>query len=193
MSPHAWRLAAAMMVAVQLPGYSHAQDVPKFRDFPAATPALPETPPVQITSPEAWAYRARLREAANQPPNFAGHYVLAQWGCGTTCVTGAAVDLLTGKATFLPFSVCCWGTVDDGFKPIETRPDSRLAVFSGLRNEAGEMGSHCHSFDGTQFSHLLTVEMPSDFGASPRRTSPRRGQPLRAIPGERRSPSPHRR
>jgi len=127
-----------------------------------------------------------MREAAKQPPNFAGRYVLAQWECGPTCVTGAAVDLLTGKVTFLPFSICCWGAVDDGFKPIEIRPNSRLAVFSGLRNGEGEMGSHFYSFDGTRFDHLLTVKMPDDFGASAQRASPPRGQPLRSDRARRR-------
>ena len=31
-----------------------------------------------------------------QPPNFAGHYVLATWGCGTQCTQVAIVDLKTG-------------------------------------------------------------------------------------------------
>jgi hypothetical protein len=184
------RLAAAMIVTAHLPGYSHAQDIPRFLDFPAEATPLQEAPQVQISTPDAWAFRARLREAAKQPPNFAGHYVLAQWGCGTTCVTGAAVDLLTGKVTFLPFSICCWGAVDSGFRPIEIRSNSRLAVFSGLRNEAGEMGSHFYSFDGVRFNHLLTLETPDDFGASARRTPPRREQPSRANPGHRRPPSP---
>ena len=188
----ACRLVAAMIVTAQLPAYSHAQDVPKFLDFPAEAAPLQETPQVQISTPDAWALRVRLREAAKESPNFAGHYVLAQWGCGTTCVTGATVDLLTGKVTFLPFSVCCWGAVDSGFKPIEIRPNSRLAVFSGLRNGEGEMGSHFYSFDGTRFDHLLTVKTPDDFGNSPQRSSPRRDRRFRADPGDRRSPSPRR-
>lgn len=38
------------------------------------------------------AFRTRLREAAAQKPDFAGHYVLARWGCGTECINGAAID-----------------------------------------------------------------------------------------------------
>lgn len=34
--------------------------------------------------------------------NFAGHYNLARWGCGTSCVNGAITDLKTGNVYDLP-------------------------------------------------------------------------------------------
>jgi hypothetical protein len=42
-------------------------------------------------------YRTRLREAAVRPPNFADHYVVAEWGCGTGCAIHRLIDLKTGR------------------------------------------------------------------------------------------------
>jgi hypothetical protein len=35
-------------------------------------------------------------------PNFAGHYIVVQWGCGTSCVMMVIVDALTGKIYDIP-------------------------------------------------------------------------------------------
>ena len=42
------------------------------------------------------------RNGAKKGPNFAGHFTVVQWGCGTTCLTGAIVDATTGKVFHLP-------------------------------------------------------------------------------------------
>lgn len=47
--------------------------------------------------PDARRYRTRLRQGAAQGPNFAGHYRVVLWGCGTACHVYAIIDLLTGK------------------------------------------------------------------------------------------------
>jgi len=58
---------------------------------------------------------------------------------------------------------CCWGfDTDDKFNPIEFRPDSRLIVFSGLRNEKdGDDGTHFYRFDDGRFVHLRSVLKPN--------------------------------
>jgi hypothetical protein len=142
------------------------EDIPQFREYPADSSPLTIRAPVDLSSPDAWTFRTRLRNAAKQEPNFAGQYVIASWGCGTTCVTGATVDLETGQVVFLPASVCCWGSVDANFKALEFRRNSRLLVMSGLLNEEGTMGAHFFVFDGGSFNLLTTIETSSDFGAS---------------------------
>ena len=42
-------------------------------------------------------YRTQLRGWAREKPNFAGHYILATWGCGTGCTEIAIIDAITGK------------------------------------------------------------------------------------------------
>lgn len=52
--------------------------------------------PIRLRTSAERHYKTRLTEAARLPPNFAGHYHFAQWGCGSDCVTGAIIDLHTG-------------------------------------------------------------------------------------------------
>ena len=49
-------------------------------------------------------FQTRLTEAAGQPPNFAGHYRITYWGCGSVCGAGAVVDLQSGHVYTLPRS-----------------------------------------------------------------------------------------
>ncbi len=147
---------------------SRSETIPKFRDFPSELSGPTAHAAVDLSTPGAHTFRTRLRQAAQQSPNFAGHYVLTSWGCGSTCVIGAAVDLVTGKVVFLPASICCWGAVDSAFEPVEFRRNSKLVVMSGQLNEEGPMGAHFFVFDGGAFTHIKTIQTSSDFGAAQR-------------------------
>src|SRR5579864_9188908 len=48
-------------------------------------------------------YRTSIREAAKRGPNFAAHYVVAEWGCGSGCHDFVIVDLSTGNVLDPPF------------------------------------------------------------------------------------------
>jgi hypothetical protein len=130
--------------------------VPQYRDYAAARTHFGPNAPVVLTK-QGITYRTRLRGAAREEPNFAGNYVLTYWGCGTSCVTGAVVDVATGEVTWLPFSICCATSTDSGFNPINFKPNSRLVVFAGLRNEEQPMGAHFYWFDGHAFHFIATV------------------------------------
>lgn len=94
-------------------------DVPRFEDFPAMevfrrAPAQPI-----LTTSEERLYRTVIRrgvsrgwgaedgttgkELAAPGPNFAGHYVIVRWGCGSPCLMAAIVDLRTGRVFPPPF------------------------------------------------------------------------------------------
>jgi len=45
-------------------------------------------------------FRTMLREAAKGGINFAGHYVMAGWGCGTNCEVLAVIDARNGHVYF---------------------------------------------------------------------------------------------
>jgi hypothetical protein len=42
-------------------------------------------------------FSTRMKEAAHERPNFAGHYRITFWGCGSDCAAGAVIDLQTGN------------------------------------------------------------------------------------------------
>ncbi len=88
-----------------------------------------------------------MREASKGDINFAGRYILAQWGCGTDCLMGGLIDAKTGKTSMLPFTVCC--ILEEGEEDrekMEFRRDSRLIIFNGLLNE-NEEGGRSHYYE----------------------------------------------
>ncbi len=49
---------------------------------------------------DARMFRTNLRNAAKGGVNFAGHYVLTGWGCGTNCSQWAIIDARNGRVYF---------------------------------------------------------------------------------------------
>ena len=97
-------------------------------------------------------FRTMIRDAAGQKPNFAGHYILTSWGCGSPCIQTFAIDAVTGRTTWLPFTLCCWPIdVDD---PRSFRSDSRLLILRGQGNEAGGQGPWRYVLDPEGFRPL---------------------------------------
>lgn len=53
--------------------------------------------PVNFTTfPEAKLYYSRITNDVALGANFAGHFTLAEWGCGTVCFGYAIIDVKTG-------------------------------------------------------------------------------------------------
>lgn len=128
---------------------------PRFEDYAAKDSLSGKPAKVRIVSAEDRKYAARLREVSRQKPNFAGHYVLASWGCGASCISTVAIDAADGHVTWLPFTVCCWDV--DVTEPIEFRRDSRLIVVRGSRNESGG-GTYYYALDKSGFDLVKAVE-----------------------------------
>jgi hypothetical protein len=150
-------LAASLSIAIASISYAQKR-VPRFKDYSVSEAYIGQNAPIVLKRDDMM-YRTRLREAAKEEPNFAGHYILATWGCGAQCLMGAVIDAKTGKVFWLPHTTCCWGTeVDERFEPIEFRLNSSLVVFSGLRNEKeGDDGAHFYKFESGRFVHVRSV------------------------------------
>lgn len=135
--------------------------VPQFKDYPVSQVFSGSNAPLALTRKDR-AYRTRLKEASSEKPNFAGHYIVTAWGCGTSCLMGAVIDARTGRVYWFDFTVCCWGYgVDDKFNPIEFRLNSKLIVFSGARNEKdGDDGTHFYKFENGTFVHVRSIAKP---------------------------------
>lgn len=122
--------AAACLLA--LSSMANAADVPAFEDY--AVPLADGLPAISLDAASLQAagmdeaQHDALANALDDLPQVAGHYVLAEWGCGTDCLQAALIDRHTGTATALPGPICCWE--GDG-EMIATRPDSALIIVSG--------------------------------------------------------------
>lgn len=87
---------AFFLYAQQSEGNQESKPLPRFEEYPVTEAWKGSPAPVRLTSRAERMFRTALREAAKQPPDFAGHYRFAIWGCGTRCVGGAIIDLSTG-------------------------------------------------------------------------------------------------
>ena len=76
---------------------------PRFEDFSNNNKYEGEiAKPNFDTNKEAYAFRGQIKKDLEAGTNFAGHYTIAQWGCGTECSTGIVVDNKTGTIYSLP-------------------------------------------------------------------------------------------
>lgn len=74
-----------------------AHGAPTFDQYPATSGFTGVPAPVDFGAhPEAETFTTRITEGATQGPNFAGHYTVVTWGCGTSCQESAIIDAKTG-------------------------------------------------------------------------------------------------
>lgn len=75
---------------------------PKFEDFPVSKVYSGPNAKVKLSgNPDAEYFRTNLNNGSKEKTNFAGHYNIVDWGCGTECVNGMMIDNLTGNV-FVP-------------------------------------------------------------------------------------------
>jgi hypothetical protein len=144
------------------------EKLPKFEDF-LVTEAWTGPPAVvKLTSHEEHLFKTSLREAAKQPPNFAGHFRFVPWGCGTFCSGGAVIDLKTGEVVQPPLAkrvlgeehwIFCVSMFKNG--GTEYRRESSLFVLrcGGKSDQDGNNtpDTYYFNFIGGQFRQLVHI------------------------------------
>lgn len=161
---------------------------PRFEDYPVkeifkGAPAVP----ILVTA-EQRRFRTCIREGVakgygvfrddkEQPgPNFAGHYIVVAWGCGSPCGMLAIVDAITGKVYNPPIS--------DGFKlpplpasvpsdpdtfipwvaEVDFRLNSRLMIVKANPDPSKGRTNYTHYFlwDNNRWKLLLRMPLKSN-------------------------------
>lgn len=81
--------------------WARAHNAPRLDSYRVA-PELERTPtPLDLASyPGARRFRTVLRNGARRGPNFAGHYTVVSWGCGSPCTEFVIVNGWTGKIVY---------------------------------------------------------------------------------------------
>lgn len=112
-------------------------------------------------------YRTNLRNAAKEGVNFAGHFVVANWGCGTNCSETAIIDARNGKVFFpeilqgATFGFC---ELDDSVdEPIQYKKNSRLFILNGFKSgdldkKNTKCGIYYFEWTGTSLRQIKLVE-----------------------------------
>lgn len=120
------------------------QALPSFDQFHVAKVFSGKPAPPVLKTRDERMFRTRIREGAQEGPNFAGHYTIAQWGCGAGCVSMASIDAVDGKIYRAPFQVLSWELLNyegrhpsngDDFEPLDFKTGSRLLIVRGCPEE----------------------------------------------------------
>lgn len=59
--------------------------LPRFEDYPVKGLWQGRPPSPKLPTPSERMFRTNLTNAAKEQPNFAGHYRVTYWGCGSNC------------------------------------------------------------------------------------------------------------
>jgi hypothetical protein len=102
-------------------------------------------------------FRSAIREAAAKGPNFAGHYTIAEWGCGSGCMSSAVIDAVTGKVFPAPFRILSMplpeGEGDHEYQGAVYQLKSRLLIADGCPEETG-CGTYYYEWSDNKFKRL---------------------------------------
>ena len=114
-------------------------------------------------------YRTMIRQETAKGPDFAGHYKVAEWGCGTACLQMAVVDTQSGHVYDGPVGIPPHGSffgpnVEEDKTGIFYSPNSSLFIVVGCPNYK-KCGSYYYNWNGTQFKLLRQIPMRPLYGS----------------------------
>jgi len=150
---------SAAECADELYGLADVSDASRFEDYAVPAEKLSRSAPPVLATRDAREYRTMLRQAVAKGPNFAGHFTIAVWGCGTACTDFGIVDTKSGKVFFVPdlrvistFKVVEPDNDESEYTGLRFRADSRLLVVLGAPKED-------EARDGVAFYEWTGVEL----------------------------------
>lgn len=159
--PHVKSSLAVFCLSMVLSASGHADTAPPgFGQYPAGPQARGKPAQPDLAShPLARRFRSVLRNGAKKGPNFAGHYALVTWGCGTACLRFALVDSVSGRVHFPEEIEAVFATLPPGEgepgTPLRFRRDSRLLEIEGYVGDAE--GRFYYLLDGGELRPLCAI------------------------------------
>jgi hypothetical protein len=108
-------------------------------------------------------FRTRILDAAEKGPNFAGRYAVAQWGCGSGCLSMALVDETTGKVFSAPFETLTMPMVSGEnaheFQGLVYQLKSRLFIADGCQEDK-TCATYYYEWKNDKFGLLRVMPQP---------------------------------
>lgn len=158
-------LLTALFLAFSSVGFAQST-TPTFKQYAAKVEKKRNVTVNLKSHKNANMFRTNLRNAAKEGVNFAGHYILTTWGCGTNCSHSAIIDARNGRVFFpdqlegAGFGFC---DLPDDAEPLVYQADSRLLVLSGFKGgdlglKDGRCGIYYLEWTGTNFKQVRFVE-----------------------------------
>ncbi len=139
--------ATAQVVSVQQP---------KPADYPSRARMKGETvlPDFKKRDREFNSFRTRIREGMKQGPNFAGHYSVIQFGCGTGCSGVVVADNRTGRPSRFPR-----GGEDNMYLDLQFQVDSRLLAAQWLDYDTNRCFIEFFDYDRQSWNVMSKVDV----------------------------------
>lgn len=158
-------LLTALLLAFSSIGFAQST-TPTFRQYAARVEKIKNVKVNLRSHKNANMFRTNLRNAAKEGVNFAGHYILTTWGCGTNCTQSAIIDARNGRVFFprelggAGFGFC---ELPDDTEPAVYQADSRLLVLSGFKGgdlsvENAPCGIYYLEWTGRNFKQVQFAE-----------------------------------
>jgi hypothetical protein len=116
------------------------QAAPDYSKYPARVEKATARQINFRSHPRAKTFRTNLKEGLSGGVNFAGHYIVVTWGCGTSCGHSAIIDGKTGTV-FFPKQLEATSRGDGELiekDPVEYKPNSRLLIVNGYPGGSAE-------------------------------------------------------
>lgn len=132
---------------------------PKFSDYAVKVEKI-KPAKLDLSDPEDRTFRTRLRAAAKRGVNFAGHYLVTAWGCGTGCLNGVVINAKTGKIYYPKFLNNFGlgnGEWAQNLEAVDFKINSRLLVINGFiggEDELNDEGKYYLEWTGTDFKRV---------------------------------------
>ncbi|MBU3069071.1 hypothetical protein KOI40_04515 [Aestuariicella sp. G3-2] len=123
-----------------------------FSDYPSQVSSMTLSQIDLNSHPSASNFRTRFKALQGRPANFAGHYILVYWGCGSGCQMFSIVDVETGQIF-----------MDDDWSSsmgVCVRADSSLLIVNPGVSEPARMQSTYYHWDGEQLVLLREGSLP---------------------------------
>lgn len=139
--------------------------VPVFSQFPSKVEKARIKSIDFKKNPDARTYRTRLTHALDRGVNFAGHYIIAGWGCGTGCTNAAVIDTFTGQIYWPDEFFNVDATYGNEYSDIQIdfKKDSRLIIIHGRpgtkeeRGSTAPSGDHYFEWKNNKFRYITVV------------------------------------
>ena len=159
-----WFIAFVLCISGLAAG--QGRKAPAFRSYPVRAENASAKRIDFRNSPGASAFQTRLRDALRGGVNFGGRYVIAAWGCGTGCVSGAVIDARSGRVHFpKEFNALAVAYSNDEYAdPLEYRKNSRMLILRGVPGTAsdsdpdGESGTYYYEWRNEKFRLIRFVK-----------------------------------
>jgi len=136
----------------------------KFMDFAVAADFHGKPAAPILTTKTQRMFRTAIREAAAKGPNFAGHYTIAEWGCGSGCMSSVVVDAVSGKVFATPFRTLSMPLPESEggheYQGAVYQLKSRLLIADGCPEEAN-CGTYYYEWNDNKFKRLRFDPAPA--------------------------------